>query len=413
MRILIVNKFDRVTGGADTYALQLLELLRHRGHTVRLLAGSDGTVGHKGPADYLLPIKFTRAWRGRTIGANTKAVFTLALQKRSIRRLVSEIASFSPDVIHAQNLYYQFSPHLITELRRLGAPMLQTLHDYSYACNNNYFYHHGRVCEDCRISRLATLVNRCYSESLAASTVAFVLGEWRRLTLGPHGGLDVLLSPSRFLMDKFLSFGFPKRLLEHVPPFVLTSPTASPSRDSPDFVALFVGRLESYKGADVAVEAAIKGAFRLRVVGGGPMLVTLQDRVAAVGARMVEILGPLDQERVTEEMKRASVLLVPSRWYENLPMVILEAFRQGLPVLASAIGGIPEAVSDDVGGLVPPDDPAALADLVLKFAADRAGRARASREAVAIARTRFSPALHAERLEAIYGRLTLEGRGAR
>jgi len=214
-------------------------------------------------------------------------------------------------------------------------------------------------------------------------------------------------------MDKFLSFGFPKRLLEHVPPFVLTSPTASPSRDSHGFVALFVGRLESYKGADVAVEAAIKGAFRLRVVGGGPMLVTLQDRVAAVGARMVEILGPLDQERVTEEMNRASVLLVPSRWYENLPMVILEAFRQGLPVFASAIGGIPEAVNDDVGGLVPPDDPVALADAVLKFAADPAGRARASRLAVSTARTRFSPALHAEHLEAIYGRLVVETRGPR
>ena len=62
MRILIVNKFDHVTGGADTYALQLLELLRRRGHSVRLLAGSAGTIGHKGPADYLLPIKFTRAW---------------------------------------------------------------------------------------------------------------------------------------------------------------------------------------------------------------------------------------------------------------------------------------------------------------------------------------------------------------
>ncbi len=154
MRILIVNKFDRVTGGADTYTLQLLDLLGRRGHTVRLLAGSDGTVSHKGPADYLLPIKFTRAWRGRTIGVNTKAVFDLGLQKHNIRRLVSEIASFSPDVIHMQNLYYQFSPHLITELRRLGAPMLQTLHDYSYVCNNNYFYHHGKVCEDCRISRM-------------------------------------------------------------------------------------------------------------------------------------------------------------------------------------------------------------------------------------------------------------------
>jgi glycosyltransferase involved in cell wall biosynthesis len=97
------------------------------------------------------------------------------------------------------------------------------------------------------------------------------------------------------------------------------------------------------------------------------------------------------------------VLALPARWYENMPIVVLEAFAAGLPVVATSLGGLPEMIQPDEDGLVvPPDDPRSLADALghlvgspeEAFAMGRAARAKAQRE--------YTPGRHVARLEPIY-----------
>jgi glycosyltransferase involved in cell wall biosynthesis len=153
---------------------------------------------------------------------------------------------------------------------------------------------------------------------------------------------------------------------------------------------LSVGRLRAPKDFTTlvrAVAACEPGSVRLQIAGDGPD----RDRVAGEIARLglgaaVELLGARDD--VQDLLAAADIFVLSSR-SEGMPMTVLEAMAAGLPVVASAVGGVPEAVGDgETGTLVPPGDPDALgralavlvADAELRDRLGAAGRRRAERE---------------------------------
>jgi glycosyltransferase involved in cell wall biosynthesis len=133
--------------------------------------------------------------------------------------------------------------------------------------------------------------------------------------------------------------------------------------------ALFVGALERVKGIDVLLEAWPNvGIGTLHVVGDGALhdLMARSQKVAAL--RWTPRLEP---EEVARALDESWCLVLPSR-SEGLPRVVLEALARGRAVVASRVGGIPDAVEDGVNGLlVPPDDPEALADALHRVLGSR------------------------------------------
>ncbi len=129
---------------------------------------------------------------------------------------------------------------------------------------------------------------------------------------------------------------------------------------------LFVGRLVSVKGADLAIEALRRLRERgvdttLSICGDGPERDTLERQVQAADLEgAVTFEGWTDPDELADRYGRAELLLVPSR-YEPFGIVALEALASGCPVVATETGGLPEAVGD-CGLLVPPDDAEDLAD---------------------------------------------------
>jgi glycosyltransferase involved in cell wall biosynthesis len=125
---------------------------------------------------------------------------------------------------------------------------------------------------------------------------------------------------------------------------------------------LFVGRLRIRKGVEVLLEALreIRPA-ELRIAGDGEHRERLERRVSELGlGTAVTFLGNCDAGRVRRLLAGAAALVVPSI-YEGMPLVVLEAMAAGVPVVASAVSGIPEVVQDgETGWLVPPEDPRAL-----------------------------------------------------
>ena len=148
------------------------------------------------------------------------------------------------------------------------------------------------------------------------------------------------------------------------------------------------GRLEEQKGQDVLLEALAEVRrrgleFTVALAGEGSQRAALERRVESLGlASQVRLLGQLDD--VAPLLAAADAVVLPSRW-EGLPLGLLEALVRGRPVVASAVGGIPEVVEDGVHGrLVPPGDSIALADALESFhrkpdAALRLGRRGAQR----------------------------------
>lgn len=179
------------------------------------------------------------------------------------------------------------------------------------------------------------------------------------------------------------------------------------------WLAVVVGALEERKGHAVLLDAlAALRDPRIRVLcaGDGSLRDALPARAAALGiGDTVRFLGPVDD--VAELLAAADALLMPSH-HEGLGVAALEAMAAGLPVVASHVGGLPEAVVDgETGLLVPPGDPATLAAAIATLAADPA-RARALGSAgSARVRMHFSMAAMAEGTLAVY-RTLVEGRGS-
>jgi glycosyltransferase involved in cell wall biosynthesis len=153
-----------------------------------------------------------------------------------------------------------------------------------------------------------------------------------------------------------------------------------------------VGRLAEQKDFATLISALAllpAGTARLRVLGEGPLRATLEAQTAALGlADSVELVGEVADVR--SQLEQADVFALTSRW-EGLPLSVLEAMAAGLPVVASAIDGIPEAVAEgETGYLTPPGEPRQVADALSRLAADPELRARLGAAGRHRAEERFS-----------------------
>ena len=117
----------------------------------------------------------------------------------------------------------------------------------------------------------------------------------------------------------------------------------------------------------------------------------------------MRFLGRLPAEALSSLLRGAAVSVVPSRWYENQPLAVLEAFASGLPVVGTDLGGIPELIEPGVDGTrVPANDPVALADALRPMVDDPALAFRMGASAREKAVRDFGPIRHLERVTAAY-----------
>ena len=148
------------------------------------------------------------------------------------------------------------------------------------------------------------------------------------------------ISPSLFLKQKLIEFGWPQSQIAYIPNFV--DPSEFTPNYNPGQYFLYLGRLSPEKGIPTLIEAFMKIASKkisLYVAGEGPIRNQLES-MAAADSR-ITFTGYLSGERLHETTRNALAVIVPSEWYENAPISVLEALAFGKPVLGARIGGIP------------------------------------------------------------------------
>lgn len=416
MRILHVNKFLYRRGGAESYMLDLAELQVARGDEVAFFA-MQHPDNERATFERWFPPHLATDPAPSTLPGQVQGLGRMIWSASSRRGMEQVLRRFRPDVAHLHNVYHQLSPSILRPLRQAGVPVVMTLHDYKLACPSYQMLHDGRPCDACITGgRRQAVVRRCKG-SLAASAAVAIESSAHR-AVGAWGAVDRFVCPSRFLGDVMRRAGvYPDRLRE-VPHFVapatpsgeVVGAPSAPGRAEADF--LFAGRLSPEKGIDTLVDAvcrvgpAGRTSPRLVIAGDGPQRAALEARVAAAGnggPSPVRFVGRLDAGGVAEAMQRAVAVVVPSRWYENQPMTILEAFAAGRPVIGTDLGGIPELVRPgETGLLVAPDDPAALAAALQDLADDPALARRLGQRARERAVTRHSPDAHLDALDRVY-----------
>jgi glycosyltransferase involved in cell wall biosynthesis len=340
MKVALIHNYYQQPGGEDVVFHAESDLLASRGHTV---------------------VRYTVDNRSIE-GMGRLALATAAVWNRASYRQLRELfRTERPDVAHFHNTFPLVSPAGYYAARAEGVGVVQTLHNFRLVCPNGLLFRDGHVCEDClgKFFPWPGIVHACYHKSRPATAVMAGMltlhkpvSTWNRI-------VGVYIALSEFSRQKFIAGGLPPGKIVVKPNFLRSDPGIGLHLGG---YALFVGRLSPEKGVETIIDAwkMIKDPVPLKIVGGGPLEDQL--RVRTAGGTRMELLGTQPASCVRELMQDAWVLIVPSYWYEGgLPLVVLEAFAAGLPVVASDSGNLSALIDHERTGLLfRPGDPADL-----------------------------------------------------
>lgn len=339
MRILLSNKFYYRRGGDCIYMLNLEQLLKTHGHEVAVFA-----------MDY--PENIETPWR-KYFPRNMSKLMALTrpFGSREVRRKFSKLLDdFRPDVVHLNNIHTQLSP-VIAELAHIrGIRVVWTLHDYKLLCPRYDCLCDGKtVCEQCfNGDKTPCRTYRCMKGSRLASEVGYREAVmWNRERL--EACTDLFICPSRFMAEKMAQGSFRKDKLKVLCNFIDVEKCRKDDYSKDDYYC-YVGRLSHEKGVATLIEAAARLPYRLKVIGGGPLSEELRVKNEELKGN-VEFLGYRQWDDIKEIAGRARFTVIPSEWYENNPLSVIEAECIGTPVLGARIGGIPELIVEGVSGM--------------------------------------------------------------
>jgi glycosyltransferase involved in cell wall biosynthesis len=368
--ILFLHNRYRVPGGEERVVEDLTWLVRERlGEDAEVLERDSATLGRAGAA------------AGMLAGGLRADEVAEAVRRTGAR------------VVHAHNIQPSLGWRALAAAREAGARVVLHLHNYRLVCAvGTCFNSRGEDCTRChgRDTRPGVRLN-CRGTGPEALVYAAGLSLWQRRIAEQA---DAIVVPSRFAVDRLRALGAPLGDTPvHVVPQVQRTFAERSHADAGEY-AFVASRIAVEKGVEVAVEACERAGLPLVVAGDGP----LAPFVRARAGRSTRLVGRVSTDEVERLRAGAALQIVPSRSAEVMPLAAVEAMAAGVPVVASAVGGVPELVGDPAA-LVPPGDAGALA----AAARARFGDARAGEAGLARVRAISAPEAVAARLAEAYG----------
>ena len=408
MRILLTTHafLPRSVAGVEVYTARLATALQSLGHTVLVV-----TAVHDLAAD---PNSARRLNVG-TIDVveivNTHAQGTLeaTCSNPAIDRVLDElIDEFRPDCVHVQHVLNLSSGIFVsTAARRL--PIFLTLHDYWLSCPRDGLRMQAdgtlcatvdhRICASCLadspylppplqrgaahalrlagLGRVPHLIRRFFPRaslgllsvlrSSAATRVSQLETDLDRrdeLLRERVALVTSILAPTRFAMDRAIEWGVPPARVRLLLLGAVMGPAVGRAA-VPRRRFAYVGSISPHKGLHVLLEAIIgleNRDWTLDIVGNMDLNPGYAAHLRALARNdtRVRFVGPVPPTEHTRLWSTVDVLVLPSLWWENSPLTVLEALAAGIPVIASRTGGVPEIVPPGAGALVAPGDVGAL-----------------------------------------------------
>lgn len=343
MKVLLINNFFYRKGGSETVFFNTARLLEQAGHQVCFFSVAR---------EENISSPFSKYFISDTTKASkVKGLLSYFYNKEAATKLEQLILEEKPDIVHSHLMWGCTAPAIFKVLKKYKIPLVHSVHDYRMVCPAYTFTSGGAICDECKgkhFYKCAT--KRCSKGSLLMSTVMAAEMYFRNAFHNPAKNIKGLIYVSNFaknIHEKY-SPGFQK-----VTSIVLYN--CSQKQDVGNKVRndyyLYYGRLSHEKGVEIVIEAFKQlPQARLKIVGTGPNEKDLiQD---AKGTMNIEFLGFKSGEELHQLVRGAQFVIVPSQWYENNPMTIVESYSFGTPVIGSDLGGIPEIIEDGKTGYV-------------------------------------------------------------
>jgi glycosyltransferase involved in cell wall biosynthesis len=356
MHVLLVNNLypPIMAGGAELVVAYLAEGLAARGHRATVVS-TCGPEMEPYPAENRNGVEVLRFfprnmyWSFAREGQSkvNRALWHLrdTWNRDAARRFRTILADAQPDIVHT-HVIDGFSASIWRRARRQGVPVVHTAHDYHLICPRAFL-----LARDWRVCTHPTLPCRTY----------------RAWHLHTTTDVDLFVSPSQFLLDKHAEAGLAVRRTAVVRNGIPLPAPSAPASSGPANRFLLLCRLTEEKGVRVVLDAVRRLPadlqFQLTIGGRGPLESVV--RAAAEADPRIRFAGFVQGDEKHAMLSNADHLLIPSLWYENAPVAVVEAAAYGIGLIGSRIGGIPELMQEgSTGFLFEPGDAAGLATIM-------------------------------------------------
>lgn len=359
MNILQVNKFYFPKGGAEQHFLDLCGLLESAGHKVipfstidernlptpydkYFVSGMD--LSDPGSLSWWKKIKYA-----------SRILYNFEARKKITKLLKNE----KIDLVHLHNIYHHLSPSILSAIKKQGIPIVMTIHDYKLLCPNYTFVNNGKVDESLgRGWYWSCVKNKCVDNSRTYSLLAVLeMIYHHKIMKFYEKNVDLFISPSEFIRDLFISFGWDKNKIIVLPHFLPLSfkkvSVPTPAPEVSRFV--YVGRFAEEKGTDRLVEYWCKNRvpYGLHLFGTGPLEQKIRDIIESYNNEKVVLHGFMAQEALYEKVREmTTAIIVPSIFYEPFGLVLIESFANGIPAVVNNSGTLVELIKQTGAGII-------------------------------------------------------------
>ncbi len=344
IKVLMINNCHYRRGGADVVYLNTGDLMESRGHDVAYFSTKSQYNYPSHYSDYFI----------RDIDAlKLNFIEQLMFMPRKLysweanRNLKKVIDHFEPDLAHVHLYKGGLTAAILMVLRKKKIPTVITLHDYSLLCPRNIMIDGaGKICERClTATRLNCIYHRCNRKNLYYSIVNYLEFVLNNDIFKPKNYFNRIICVSKFNYLKHSSHPLFRDRFLHLYNFYPLLSQSNPNTEKGSYF-LFYGRLAPEKGVMTLINTwkRLGKEVKLKIIGEGVMSVPIKDELKKSNLTNIEFLGFRKGDELFGYIRKASFILVPSEWYENNPLTIIEAYSSGKPVIGSNIGGIPELI---------------------------------------------------------------------
>lgn len=349
MKILFIHNHYSQRGGEGGVFLDEVDLLRKNGHQVVVYTRDNQEISEYSGVDNFGLILNTH-WSSHSYW--------------EIKRLLD---IEQPDIVHFHNTFPLISPSAYYACKNSGVPVAQTIHNYRLICPSALLLRNNQICEECigKTPPYPGIVHRCYRGSRVQTAIVASMLSFHRLFQTWRNQVNAYIALTDFSRRKLIEGGFPEDKMRLKPNFI---PDPGFRSNYEDYI-VFIGRLSEEKGVDTLL-VALKDLpeIKLKIVGDGPQRQKIAQYLLDHDMNQIKLVGSLVHSEVLECVKKAQFLVLPSKWYEGFPRVLVEAMACGVPSVVSNIGSQQEIIINRYSGLhFEVNNPYHLAEIIAKL----------------------------------------------
>ncbi len=329
MKIVSVHGFYTLYGGEDVCFEEEKKLLESHGNEVHTYTVKNTDMDRMSKREMIGKIFWNRE------------------SYNNVRELIQRV---KPDILHVTNTFPLLSLSVYDAGYDENIPVVQSFHNYRISCPNAQFLRKGRVCEDCsgKLFAWPSIVHACWRESRLYTGAVASVSAFHKLRRTSSKKANAFIALTEFARKKLIEGGLPPARIHVKQNFLDPDPGEG---DGGGGYAVFIGRISKEKGIQNLLDAwkKLPDTRRIKIVGDGPLADLVKKAESEI--KGVEYLGKKDRVELLDIVGKAEFLVIPSIWYEVLPLVIIESLAKGTPVLVADIGSISELITPYQDGI--------------------------------------------------------------